>query len=54
MVIAGGMGARAQELFSRKGIKVITGVDPAGRSPEDVVKIYLGESLRTGTNPCDH
>ncbi|MFZ5646012.1 MAG: NifB/NifX family molybdenum-iron cluster-binding protein [Bacillota bacterium] len=54
VVMAGGMGARAQELFIRKGIKVITGIDPAGQSPEDIVKNYLRGSLRTGANPCDH
>lgn len=54
VVIAGGMGARAQDLFNQKGIKVVFGADPATGSPEDIVRSYLSGSLRTGANPCDH
>ena len=54
LVIAGGMGGRAQQLFLQKGIKVITGANPADGSPEDIVKTYLSGALQTGTNPCDH
>ena len=52
VIIAGGMGARAQDLFNQNGIRVITGapMDP----PESLVKQYLSETLVTGDNICDH
>jgi Mrp family chromosome partitioning ATPase/predicted Fe-Mo cluster-binding NifX family protein len=52
LIIAGGMGRRAQDLFSDSGIRVIVGA-PAG-SPEDVVRDYLAGTLETGGNVCDH
>ncbi|WP_066633425.1 NifB/NifX family molybdenum-iron cluster-binding protein [Desulfolucanica intricata] len=54
VVIAGGMGAKAQDLFNQRGIKVVVGVNPAVGSPENIVKTYLSGSLQAGTNPCDH
>lgn len=52
IIIAGGMGARAQDLFTQNGIKVITGapMDP----PEALVNQYLADILVTGDNICDH
>lgn len=52
VIIAGGMGTRAQDLFNQNGIRVITGapMDP----PESLVKQYLSETLVTGGNICDH
>lgn len=52
VIIAGGMGARAQELFNANGIKVIIGA-PAD-SPESLVNQYLADALVTGDNICDH
>jgi predicted Fe-Mo cluster-binding NifX family protein len=52
VIIAGGMGARALDLLAQKGIKVITGA-PAW-TPEDLVKSYLGNTLKSGDNVCDH
>lgn len=52
MIIAGGMGQRAQELFAQSGISVIVGA-PAG-SPESLVGEYLEGTLATGENACDH
>ncbi len=52
MVIAGGMGSRAQGLFAEAGVKVVTGA-PA-EDPESVVTKYLAGSLETGANVCDH
>ena len=52
MIIAGGMGQRAQELFARSGISVIVGA-PA-ESPESLVGEYLAGTLTTGENACDH
>ena len=51
VIIAGGMGTRAQQLFSQHGIRVVLGASP--ESPEDVVKAYLEGSLKTGDNVCD-
>jgi len=52
LVIAGGMGRRAQDLFAAAGIEVVTGA-PA-KSPRDLVEDYLRGHLVTGDNPCDH
>jgi len=52
LVIAGGMGSRAQQLFNEKGITVITGAPM--ESPEFIVRQYLQEALITGDNLCDH
>lgn len=52
IIIAGGMGSRAQQLFSESGVKVVTGA-PAD-SPESLVNQYLTDSLVTGGNVCDH
>lgn len=54
VIIAGGMGVKAQDLFAQQGIKVVVGANPASGSPEDIVKSYLADALQTGTNPCDH
>ncbi|MBN2401822.1 MAG: NifB/NifX family molybdenum-iron cluster-binding protein [Spirochaetes bacterium] len=51
-VIAGGMGSRAQQLFTENGIKVITGA--AGGSAKEIVEQYLKGTLQTGGNTCDH
>ena len=52
LVIAGGMGGRAQGLFEEQGIKVIVGA-PA-EVPEKLVLDYLKNTLVTGENACDH
>jgi len=52
VIIAGGMGHRALELFSQNNIRVITGA--ACLTPEDLVEQYLKNSLETGSNVCDH
>jgi predicted Fe-Mo cluster-binding NifX family protein len=52
MVIAGGMGQRAQQLFAQSGIQVLVGA-PVG-TPEDLVGAYLDGSLKPGQNTCDH
>lgn len=51
-IIAGGMGQRARNLFSQRGITVVTGA-PA-MTPHQAVGAYLEGSLVTGDNPCDH
>ncbi|OPZ78473.1 MAG: Dinitrogenase iron-molybdenum cofactor [Alphaproteobacteria bacterium ADurb.Bin438] len=52
MVIAGGMGARAINLFNERGIKVIIGAP--NETPEVLVKAYIEGKLTTGANACDH
>lgn len=52
LIIAGGMGQRAQTLFTEQGITVVVGAPP--ESPEALAKAYLAGSLETGTNACDH
>ena len=52
VVIAGGMGQRAQQLFVENSIKVVVGA-PA-ETPEKLVADYLAGTLQSGTNPCDH
>lgn len=52
VIIAGGMGARALNLFSQNGIQVITGAP--NLPPEDLVKQYLNKTLKTGPNVCEH
>lgn len=52
LVIAGGMGMRAQQIFQQQGVKVIVGAPSA--APGDVVQAYLEGRLETGDNLCDH
>ena len=52
VIIAGGMGARALELFAENGIKVLTGAPSL--APEELVQQYLDSELQTGFNMCDH
>ena len=52
VIIAGGMGQRAQQLFSQNDIEVVIGAT-AG-SPEELVTAYLRGTLETGDNICDH
>ncbi len=52
VVIAGGMGRRAQAIFNENGIDVIVGA--AAETPEAIAESYLQETLETGDNVCDH
>jgi len=52
VVIAGGMGPRAQTLFAQAGVEVLTGAE--SREPETIARDYLNGALVTGTNSCDH
>lgn len=52
VVIAGGMGMRAQQLFTQSGIQVVTGASL--EAPETLVGQYMAGSLVTGDNLCDH
>jgi len=52
MIIAGGMGSRAQQLFAQNDIAVLVGA-PAD-TPEALVAAYLDGTLQAGDNICDH
>ncbi|MFO7896291.1 MAG: NifB/NifX family molybdenum-iron cluster-binding protein [Candidatus Cloacimonadales bacterium] len=51
-IIAGGMGSRAQNLFSQNQIEVFIGVP--NLSLDQLVEKYLAEQLQSGDNLCDH
>ena len=52
VIIAGGMGQRAQQLFVENGIQVLVGA-PAS-TPEELANAFLAGTLETGSNVCDH
>ncbi len=52
IIIAGGMGTRAQQLFQQNGIEVVVGA-PA-EHPQKVILDWLKGELLTGGNSCDH
>jgi predicted Fe-Mo cluster-binding NifX family protein len=52
VIIAGGMGQRAQQLFAEQNISVVVGAPSA--APEALVTAYLAGTLVSGTNACDH
>jgi len=52
VIIAGGMGQRAQGLFAEQGIQVVIGAPV--ESPERLVGDYLAGTLQAGENVCDH
>ncbi len=52
VVIAGGMGFRAQQLFAHSGVEVVVGA-PVG-SPAEIARAYIDGTLETGANVCDH
>jgi len=52
LVIAGGMGRRAQGLFAQAGIRVVVGAPSA--DPRRIAEDYLAGRLQTGENICDH
>ncbi len=52
VIIAGGMGQRAQGLFAQRKIQVVTGA--SSETPEDLVNAFLAGTLQTGANICDH
>lgn len=52
VIIASGMGPRAQGLFEQQGIEVVLGA--AEHSPEEIIANYLKGTLEMGENVCDH
>ncbi|MCF8001054.1 MAG: NifB/NifX family molybdenum-iron cluster-binding protein [Halanaerobiales bacterium] len=51
IVLAGGMGRRAYDLFNKNNIEVVTG---AKGNVEDNVVAYLNNELDTESSLCDH
>lgn len=52
VIIAGGMGPRAVELFQQNGISVVLGTMES--DPEKAVLSHINGTLATGDNICDH
>ena len=52
LVIAGGMGQRAQQLFAQNNIDVVVGAPD--NEPHQLVLQYLAGQLQCGQNICDH
>ena len=52
VIITGGMGQRAQQLFAQNGISVVLGAPD--EPPEQVAAAYLNGTLQAGENVCDH
>lgn len=51
VIVAGGMGPRAQKLFGERGIQTIIGVQG---SVDEVVDLFLQGRLKPGESLCDH
>ena len=51
VIIASGMGHRAQGLFSQQGIEVMLGA--LANSPDEIIASFLNGSLEGGANVCD-
>ncbi len=52
VVLAGGMGQKAQELFMQQGIEVLMGM-PADE-PNVLAEAYMQGNLSSAANTCDH
>jgi Mrp family chromosome partitioning ATPase/predicted Fe-Mo cluster-binding NifX family protein len=52
LVIAGGMGRRAQQLFAQSNIDVLVGA--MDNTPQELALQYLTGRLQSGKNICDH
>jgi predicted Fe-Mo cluster-binding NifX family protein len=52
VIIAGGMGQRAQQLFTEQNIAVVVGATDG--TPEELTAAYLAGTLVSGANACDH
>jgi predicted Fe-Mo cluster-binding NifX family protein len=50
VILAGGMGPRALQMFEHYGIQVVAGV--AGDTPEAVVQAFLSGTLAATGEPC--
>jgi len=51
VILAGGMGRKAKDLFDQNGIKVVIGVNGL---VDDAVKSYLAGGLKSEGEVCEH
>ena len=51
-IISGGMGQKAQDIFTHHNIEVFMGID--SEDPAVLVEKYLADQLLGGDNLCDH
>lgn len=52
LVLAGGMGNKAIQLFAGHGVEVIVGAPSL--DPDSLALAYLAGEIGTGANACDH
>ena len=52
VIVAGGMGQRAQQLFTQNNINVVVGAPD--NTAEELVTQYITGRLQNGENICDH
>ena len=52
VVLAGGMGVKAQEIIAKYGVKVIVGCEV--KDPQELIADYFNDTLNSGENACDH
>jgi len=52
VIVAGGMGQRAQQLFTQNNINVVVGAPD--NTAEELVTQYITGRLQSGQNICDH
>lgn len=52
LVIGGGMGQKARDLFAAQSLPVIVGAPLL--DPRQVAEAHLAGTLETGSNSCDH
>ena len=52
LIIAGGMGRRAQQLFAQNNIDVVVGAPD--NEAQELVSQHLAGQLQSGENICDH
>lgn len=52
VVLAGGMGQKALDLFAQNGIEVLMGMPP--EDPSVLAEAYLAGKLSSASNACDH
>ena len=52
LIITGGIGVKAVDLFRQNGIEVISGVSV--QNPDEIINAYFEGQLQVGDNTCDH
>jgi predicted Fe-Mo cluster-binding NifX family protein len=52
IIITGGMGQRAHDLFAQQGVEVMLGAPV--ETPEKLIEDYFAGTLTLGVNICDH